>query len=62
MVTAIEPVLRKQLIERRQKLEVASGTFHRPAELTRLLDEVDAALTSYGRGHLWFVRSLPRPG
>lgn len=44
MVTAIEPVLRNQLIERRQKLEVASGTFHRPAELTRLLDEVDAAL------------------
>lgn len=44
MVTAIEPVLRKQLIERRQKLEAAASAFHRPAELTRLLDEVDAAL------------------
>lgn len=44
MVTAVEPVLRKQLIERRQKLEAAATAFHRPAELTKLLDEVDAAL------------------
>jgi sigma-B regulation protein RsbU (phosphoserine phosphatase) len=44
MVTAIEPLLRKELIERRFKLEAAASTFHRPAELTRLLDEVDAAL------------------
>jgi sigma-B regulation protein RsbU (phosphoserine phosphatase) len=44
MVTAIEPLLREQLIDRRQKLESAAGTFHRPAELTRLLHEVDAAL------------------
>lgn len=44
MVTAIEPVLRKQLIDRRQKLEAAAGAFQRPAELTRLLEEVDAAL------------------
>lgn len=44
MVTAIEPLLREQLIERRQKLQSAANAFHRPAELTRLLHEVDAAL------------------
>ncbi len=44
MVTAIEPILREQLIERRHKLEDAGNVFHRPAELTRLLEEVDAAL------------------
>ena len=44
MVTAIEPLLREQLIDRRQKLESAASAFHRPAELTRLLHEVDAAL------------------
>jgi sigma-B regulation protein RsbU (phosphoserine phosphatase) len=44
MVTAIEPILREQLIDRRHKLEAAASGFHRPAELTRLLDEVDAAL------------------
>ncbi|MEP6570534.1 MAG: hypothetical protein ABJC10_12240 [Acidobacteriota bacterium] len=44
MVTAIEPLLREQLIDRRQKLTTAASTFHRPAELTRLLEEVDAAL------------------
>jgi sigma-B regulation protein RsbU (phosphoserine phosphatase) len=44
MVTAIEPLLREQLIDRRQKLEAAAPAFHRPAELTRLLQEVDAAL------------------
>jgi sigma-B regulation protein RsbU (phosphoserine phosphatase) len=44
MVTAIEPLLREQLIDRREKLETAASAFHRPAELTRLLQEVDAAL------------------
>ena len=44
MVTAIEPLLREQLIDRRQRLEGAASAFHRPAELTRLLQEVDAAL------------------
>jgi sigma-B regulation protein RsbU (phosphoserine phosphatase) len=44
MVTAIEPLLREQLIDRRHKLEDAASGFHRPAELTRLLGEVDAAL------------------
>jgi sigma-B regulation protein RsbU (phosphoserine phosphatase) len=44
MVTAIEPLLREQLIDRRQELEAAAPAFHRPAELTRLLQEVDAAL------------------
>lgn len=44
MVTAIEPILREQLIDRRHKLEDAASGFHRPAELTRLLEEVDGAL------------------
>jgi len=44
MVTAIEPLLREQLIDRHQKLRNAANAFHRPAELTRLLEEVDAAL------------------
>lgn len=44
MVTTIEPLLREQLIDRRHKLEDAASAFHRPAELTRLLEEVDAAL------------------
>jgi sigma-B regulation protein RsbU (phosphoserine phosphatase) len=44
MVTAIEPLLREQLVDRRHKLEDAASAFHRPAELTRLLQEVDAAL------------------
>ncbi|HEV7684443.1 MAG TPA: SpoIIE family protein phosphatase [Pyrinomonadaceae bacterium] len=44
MVTAIEPLLREQLLDRRQKLTTAASAFHRSAELTRLLAEVDAAL------------------
>ena len=44
MVTAIEPLLREQLIDRRHRLQDAASVFHRPAELTRLLQEVDAAL------------------
>ena len=44
MVTAIEPLLREQLIDRRHRLEDAASAFQRPAELTRLLQEVDAAL------------------
>lgn len=44
MVAAIEPLLREQLIDRRHKLQDAASGFHRPAELTQLLSEVDAAL------------------
>lgn len=50
MVTAIEPVLRRELIERREKLVNASSAFHRPAELTKLLEEVDAALHRMDKG------------
>lgn len=50
MVTAIEPLLREQLIDRRHKLEDARGAFHRPAELTRLLEEVDDALRRMDHG------------
>ena len=44
MVTAIEPLIREQLIDRRHKLEIASNGFTPDAELTRLLREVDSAL------------------
>ena len=44
MVTAIEPLLREQLIERRQKLREAANDFVETQEITRLLSEVDAAL------------------
>jgi phosphoserine phosphatase RsbU/P len=44
MVTAVEPLLREQLIDRRQKLENAANAFHRPMELTQLLKDVDDAL------------------
>ena len=50
MVTAIEPLLREQLIDRRHKLEEAANGFQRPAELTRLLVEVDAALSRMDLG------------
>jgi len=50
MVTAIEPLLREQLIDRRHKLEDAAHGFQRPAELTRLLGEVDAALSRMDLG------------
>jgi len=44
MVTAIEPVLRQQLFDRRHRLEIAATSFHENGEVTRLLKEVDAAL------------------
>jgi sigma-B regulation protein RsbU (phosphoserine phosphatase) len=50
MVTAIEPLLREQLIDRRHRLEDAASGFQRPAELTRLLGEVDAALNRMDLG------------
>ncbi|HVQ39244.1 MAG TPA: SpoIIE family protein phosphatase [Pyrinomonadaceae bacterium] len=50
MVTAIEPLLREQLIDRRHRLEAAANGFQRPAELTRLLVEVDAALNRMDLG------------
>jgi sigma-B regulation protein RsbU (phosphoserine phosphatase) len=44
MVTAIEPILHQQLIDRREKLQVATQTANPTSELNRLLKEVDAAL------------------
>lgn len=44
MVTAIEPLLREQLIDRRHKLEIASAGFTEATEISRLLAEVDEAL------------------
>lgn len=50
MVAAIEPLLREQLIDRRQKLQAVAHGFHRPTELADLLREVDAALDRMDRG------------
>ena len=50
MVTAIEPLLREQLIDRRHKLEIAANGFSEATELTRLLAEVDAALVRMDQG------------
>lgn len=44
MVTAIEPLLREQLIDRRQKLEIAARGFIEASEISTLLAEVDEAL------------------
>jgi len=44
MVTAFEPLLREQLVERRHRLEAAAEVLPQPVELSRLLEEVDAAL------------------
>lgn len=44
MVTAIEPLLREQLLDRRQKLESAAHGFTEVTEISRLLAEVDEAL------------------
>lgn len=44
MVTAIEPLLREQLIDRRHKLEIASRGFTEATEIVHLLTEVDEAL------------------
>jgi sigma-B regulation protein RsbU (phosphoserine phosphatase) len=44
MVTAIEPLLREQLLDRRYRLESATNAFQDVSELSRLLEEVDAAL------------------
>ena len=50
MAAAVEPLIRQQLIDRREKLNDAASSFYKPAELTRLLVEVDAALERMDRG------------
>lgn len=50
MVTAVEPLIREQLIDRRHKLEAAADGFNQDAELTRLLREVDNALQRMEEG------------
>ena len=44
------PIFRDQLLERRQKLETAAVTLGQPDEVTRLLQEVDAALGRMNAG------------
>jgi len=50
MVTAVEPLLREQLIDRRHRLESAMKTVDKEYELSRLLEEVDAALQRMDEG------------
>jgi phosphoserine phosphatase RsbU/P len=50
MVTAIEPLLREQLVDRRNKLQEAAHGFIETTEISRLLSEVDAALERMERG------------
>ncbi|PWT89328.1 MAG: hypothetical protein C5B55_11590 [Blastocatellia bacterium] len=50
MVTAIQPLLRDQLIDRRQRLEAATATAPSESELMELLEEVDAALDRMDQG------------
>jgi hypothetical protein len=45
MAAAVEPLIRQQLNDRREKLNVAASSFYRPAELTRLLVEVGRSCT-----------------
>ncbi|MCA1633264.1 MAG: SpoIIE family protein phosphatase [Acidobacteria bacterium] len=47
MAAIIEPVLREQLIERRQRLETAISGADEPVRLAGLLQEVDAALARF---------------
>jgi sigma-B regulation protein RsbU (phosphoserine phosphatase) len=51
MVTAIEPLLREQLLDRRQKLQEAANGFVEATEISRLLTEVDAALQRMEKGN-----------
>lgn len=50
MVTAVEPLLREQLIDRRHKLEAAANGFTEATEVLRLLAEVDSALNRMEMG------------
>lgn len=50
MATVIDDSLREQLLERREKLQVATTWSGATAELARLLDEVDAALKRMNDG------------
>lgn len=50
MAALIEPVLREQLVNRRQKLESAIAVMDEPAHFTSLLHEVDAALARINIG------------
>src|SRR4030095_11413943 len=50
MITAFEPLLRDQLIERRHKIEIDTNGFAEATELRRLLQEVDAALQRMDHG------------
>ena len=58
MEQAVLPVLRDQLIVRRQKLESAATTLSDPDDVIRLLAEVDAALDRLNAGTFALCESL----
>ena len=60
MVTAIDP-LRERLMDRRQRLKVAVGADHEATLLTRLLQEVDAALDRMDEGGYCFCEVCHEP-
>ena len=53
MVTAIEPLLREQLLDRRQRLESAATISTGPTELTRLAARSGRGFASHGHRRLW---------
>ena len=60
MVTAIEPLLREQLLDRRQKLQAAAIGYRSDDQLSRLLREVDTALQRMDDGTYGFAMSVER--
>src|SRR5438128_4786461 len=55
------PVFRDQLLDRRQKLETAAATLSGPNDVTRLLEEVDAALQRLNAGTFGLCESCGDP-
>jgi sigma-B regulation protein RsbU (phosphoserine phosphatase) len=61
METTAIPILRDQLLDRRRQLEAASATFRRGDEVTRLLQDVDAALRRMDAGTFGLCQTCGDP-
>jgi phosphoserine phosphatase RsbU/P len=55
------PILRNQLIDRRQKLEAAVGALPETSQVARLLEEVDAALARMDAGTFGICQTCAEP-
>ena len=55
------PILRNQLLDRRQKLEAAVGALPETSQVTRLLEEVDAALARMDAGTFGMCETCAEP-